>query len=72
MIELSSKYVEIQIEHAIRTRGIVHILVDLILILDTDHIPHEPRLYRRQDIVPDIAREIGEFPSILLICECFL
>ena len=68
MIELRSKYIEIQIEYAICTRNIVHILVDLVLVLDADHIPDESRLYRREDIVPDIAGEIGKIPSILLIC----
>jgi hypothetical protein len=72
MIELWSKYIEIQIQHAHRARDIVHILVDLVLVLYTDYVTDEPTLYRREYIVPDVAREIGKIPSILLICYCFL
>lgn len=72
MIELMGKYIEIQIQHAVFTRDIIHILIDLVLVLDADHIPDEPTLYRWQDIVADIAGQIGKIPSILLICYCFL
>ena len=47
MVQLRSEYIEIQIEYAIRTRNIVHMLVDLVLVLDADHIPDEPTLYCR-------------------------
>jgi hypothetical protein len=72
MIELRSEYIEIQIEYTILTWDIVHILVDLVLVLDADDITDESRLYRRDDVVADVAGQIGEFPSILLICYCFL
>ncbi len=67
MIELRSEYIEIEVEYTIRARDIVHICVDLVLVLYTYDITDESRLYRRQDIIPDIAREIGEFPSIFCI-----
>jgi hypothetical protein len=71
VIKLWGKYVEIQIEYAILTRDIVHIGIYLVLVLDADHIADEPRLYRREDIVPDIAGEIREIVGIFFILYRF-
>lgn len=64
MIEFCGKYIEIQIHDTILTRDIVHIGVDLVLVLYTDHIANEPRFYRREDIVANIAGEICKIPRI--------
>jgi hypothetical protein len=67
VIELWRKYIEIQIQHTVLMGDIVHIGVNLVLVLDADHLTDESRLYRREYIVPDIAREIGELVGIFWI-----
>jgi hypothetical protein len=42
-------------------------LVDLVLILYSDHLSDESSISSRYDIVPNIAGEIGEFPGISFI-----
>lgn len=67
MIEFRSKYIDIEIEYAIRTRYIVHIGIYLVFIFDADHISNKPRFYSGEYIITNIAGEIGKFPSIFAI-----
>ncbi len=67
MIELWSEYIEVEIEYTHRARDIVHIGINLVFILDADHFANESGLYRREDIVADIAGQIGELIRIFWI-----
>jgi hypothetical protein len=67
VIKFRCEYVQIEVEDAILTGSIVHVLVDLVFVLYADHTAYETALYRRFDIVADITGEIGEFPCIALI-----
>lgn len=71
MIEFWGEYIEIQIQDRVLTRNIVHIGINLVLILYADHVLYESRLDGREDIIPNIAREIRKIPSILLIFDRF-
>ena len=69
MIEFGCKYIEINIENAIRIRNMVHIFINLVFILYANHILYESTLEGWLDIVSNITRKIRKIPSIFKICN---